>query len=920
MGLFLPLLLNIILALLCSSCSGDVQRQVHVGVILHLDWFGEVANTAFQLAAEDVNKDDAILNNTRLQLHLMDSRGDPIKAASAALELLKSQVVAIVGPQTSQEAGFVAELSVATEVPMISFSATDPLLSSHRYPYFLRMANSDSKQMKAIAALIEACGWREVVVVYTDNDYGTGVLSSLSECLRDVGSEIEYRSAIPPLAEASVVREQLRKLMSMQSRVFVVHMTSDVGATLFWEAQKIGMMSGEYVWIITEGFTSLLDVLNASTIASMHGVLGTRSYIPKSPKFREFRGKWRQRFRAQNPQELTKAELNIYGCYAYDAVWMIAHALHHFFSKNNTTLNFLQQPTGIREYSNDLSQDLNFFQQGDQLLQLLLHTNFNGLSGSWQLTEGERAHSVYEIVNVIGKSYGIVGYWSEERGLSKRAAPTNRKEETWKPYDVIWPGGSSKVPRGWATPTNSNVLKIGVPVKRGFEQFISFRLNETTPSGFVIDVFDSVRRRLQKRDGQLPHQFIPFGAGQVTPSYDDLVYQVYLKKFDAVVADVTILANRSNYVDFTQPFSESGLVMVVPIRKSDSSNAWAFMRPFTPDMWCGTGAFFLFTGVVVWLLEHKRNTSFRGKPKKQVLTLLWFSFSTMFFSQRERIVSSLGRLVVIIWLFVVLILTSSYTASLTSILTVQQMEPTIEDIDSLKASKMPIGYQAGSFVKDYLQKQLGIDKNKLVPYSSLEKYAEALSKGPHNGGVAAIFDEIPYIRVFLSTQCGYTMVGPTYRTGGLGFVFPKGFPLVSDISRAVLELSENKEMQRIEKKWFNKTACYTKQEAQIDSNRLSMENFWGLFLISGTASAVALVVYLGRLIYRYIHRAQSQDEEYPKSISRHLKSFVEYVDKKEPSKRERVENNCCQTPTPVESPMNSYIITTFSLDEGGAPA
>eukprot|EP01018_Ginkgo_biloba_P011714 Gb_03747 [translate_table: standard] len=127
-------------------------------------------------------------------------------------------------------------------------------------------------------------------------------------------------------------------------------------------------------------------------------------------------------------------------------------------------------------------------------------------------------------------------------------------------------------------------------------------------------------------------------------------------------------------------------------------------------------------------------------------------------------------------------------------------------------------------------------------------------------------------------------------------VFPKGSPLLSDVLRVVLELSESKEMQIIEKKWFNKTTCYTKQGAQLDLNRLSMESFWGIFLISGTASVITLVVYLGRLIYRYIHHAapaQSQDEEYPKSISRHLKSFVEYVDKKASSKRERLGNNRC---------------------------
>jgi len=40
----------------------------------------------------------------------------------SAVDLLKSQeVVAIIGPQTSQEAGFVIDLCNASKVPMVSF-------------------------------------------------------------------------------------------------------------------------------------------------------------------------------------------------------------------------------------------------------------------------------------------------------------------------------------------------------------------------------------------------------------------------------------------------------------------------------------------------------------------------------------------------------------------------------------------------------------------------------------------------------------------------------------------------------------------------------------------------------------------------------------------------------------------------------
>jgi glutamate receptor, ionotropic, plant len=49
--------------------------------------------------------------------------------------------------------------------------------------------------------------------------------------------------------------------------------------------------------------------------------------------------------------------------------------------------------------------------------------------------------------------------------------------------------------------------------------------------------------------------------------------------------------------------------------------------------------------------------------------------------------------VLVIWLFVVLIIQSSYTASLTSILTVQQISTPIHGIGDLRTTDDPIGFQ-----------------------------------------------------------------------------------------------------------------------------------------------------------------------------------------------------------------------------------
>lgn len=97
---------------------------------------------------------------------------------------------------------------------------------------------------------------------------------------------------------------------------------------------------------------------------------------------------------------------------------------------------------------------------------------------------------------------------------------------------------------------------------------------------------------------------------------------MFVQVFDAAVGDIAIVTNRTKIADFTQPYAESGLVVVAPVRKLNSS-AWVFLRPFTPAMWIVTAVFFLIVGAVVWILEHRINDEFRGPPRKQFVTILW---------------------------------------------------------------------------------------------------------------------------------------------------------------------------------------------------------------------------------------------------------------------------------------------------------
>jgi ionotropic glutamate receptor len=145
--------------------------------------------------------------------------------------------------------------------------------------------------------------------------------------------------------------------------------------------------------------------------------------------------------------------------------------------------------------------------------------------------------------------------------------------------------------------------------------------------------------------------------------------------------------------------------------------------------------------------------------------------NNLLFITGERVVSNLGRFVVVVWVFVVLILVQSYTASLTSLLTVEQLRPAVTDVNQLLKNKMNVGYLKGSFVYGIL-KNLGFAESQLITYQSPEECHELFIKGSVNGGIDAAFDELPYIKHFLRTySCSkYVMVEPRFKTGGFGYV------------------------------------------------------------------------------------------------------------------------------------------------------
>ncbi|CAM8928469.1 unnamed protein product [Rhodiola kirilowii] len=785
-------------------------KAVNIGVILDPDSrTGKEVGIAVELAAENYN------NDVEVFIHFRNlSSNDPLQALHAAESLIEDAKVevVIVATEAWERSVLVSSVGTRFQVPIISVSESVnmPPLASVRWPFLIQMSTNGTEQVKCIAAIVANYQWRKVSVIYEDAMYGgeSGLLELLTEALQGVGSEIEHRLVLPPFNFVTnpedYVQQEMVKLQETQSRAFIVlRLSVPMATNLFKQAKDLGLMWRDSAWVMSNDLSNLLDSYSSDAIASMEGAVGLKSHYPgTSTSFLKFASKFKRRFRLKYLDE-DKAEPGMYALRAYDAVSLVVNSVTQAPVSDNTSKTILD---GV------------------------LSANFSGLSGDISFANRRLPSPlVFRIVNLIGKSYKELDYWRPGIGFSQGLDTENISVPNVISGSVNWPGGLvDRIPKGWSMPTKQKPLQIGVPGRTSFEKFVkvtSQGTSEPTYDGFCIALFKEVVRILEQ-NYSIYYNFTAYNG-----TYDDLVDHVTNKTFDAIVGDVTILANRSKYVSFTQPYAESGLTMIVPVKIE--AQTWMFIKPFTGSMWMVTCAILIYTMFIVWFLEHHSNPAFRGPWKNQIGTATWFTFSTLFFTHRERIHSNFTRVVVVIWLFVVLVLTSSYTANLTSMLTVPRLKPNLSSIETLKLNNLKVGCDVDSFVKNYLENVLKFKPENIVKIDTQYEYPAAFKSGNISAG--------------------------TYRFGGLGFVFQRGSPIARDVSQAILILSENGKLNQLEDEWFAPTKeCSSDSKAQTDS--LGLQSFWGLYVISCATSTLCLIVFLLRFVQKY-QRHDRQEQQ-----------------------------------------------------------
>ncbi|KAH7301400.1 hypothetical protein KP509_23G024000 [Ceratopteris richardii] len=150
-------------------------------------------------------------------------------------------------------------------------------------------------------------------------------------------------------------------------------------------------------------------------------------------------------------------------------------------------------------------------------------------------------------------------------------------------------------------------LRVVVPWKTGYTEFVSFKPDGCVINGFSVQVFlHAAVRAMQQNSSFLRYQFVVYGDGNKTMRYNEMLQMLTQKKVDMVVADLTITKERLENVSFTVPYMATQLAMdTFKFNYGNDEALWDFTKPFSSYLWITLLMSLLVTGAALYFLEDK---------------------------------------------------------------------------------------------------------------------------------------------------------------------------------------------------------------------------------------------------------------------------------------------------------------------------
>uniref|UniRef100_A0A8C2ZDI5 Guanylate cyclase n=1 Tax=Cyclopterus lumpus TaxID=8103 RepID=A0A8C2ZDI5_CYCLU len=284
--------------------------------------------SAIQIAVEKVNSNPSFLGNYSLDFVYTDTDCNPkISLGGFIHQVWKENVSALFGPACPEEAEVTGLIASTWNIPMFGFvgqsSKTD---NTDIYDSYIKIVPPLKRSSEVLVKTLEFFGWSHVAMIGGGLDSNTwdkvdALWKTVENPLRDkfkLAAAVKFDTSNPQLVRRNV------KFIATVARVIVVLTNSMDSMALLLEAERQGLMNGDYVFFLVQHFEVSGSVVsttfkyNSNTHKSYEGY---EYYDFFEQVFERLKG---------HPFEsnlTSEREVSPYSAYLHDAVLLYAMAL-----------------------------------------------------------------------------------------------------------------------------------------------------------------------------------------------------------------------------------------------------------------------------------------------------------------------------------------------------------------------------------------------------------------------------------------------------------------------------------------------------------------------------------------------------------------------------------------------------------------
>ena len=131
-----------------------------------------------------------------------------------------------------------------------------------------------------------------------------------------------------------------------------------------------------------------------------------------------------------------------------------------------------------------------------------------------------------------------------------------------------------------------------------------------------------------------------------------------------------------------------------------------------------------------------------------------------------------------------------------------------------------------------------------TPESMVNTTEMAIERVRSDSGYVFVWDS-PILEFFASQRpCTTEVIGRTFNHKGYGIVMPFDVPYLDNFSIAVLEMRDDGVISQLARKWLDSSECASSATTVTgdDAGKVSIKHMYGVILLLGASSAVALLI------------------------------------------------------------------------------